>query len=588
MKPNDEQNERARAEALARGFLRGDLSRRDFLRRAGAFSAFAITSTGLGAVLAACSKDSDTGTPSASASAGATGATGSIAPGGTLLAALTGEPDTLDPATSTIYTGAQVYDNIFSKLIDIDTDGSFVGVLATDWTADDETTWTFNLVDNATFHNGEAFTADDVKYTFDRILDPATASSYSPLYDTIHSVEVVSPTQVIFHLRNPFGPFLSNLANNGEIVNQKAIESSDPARDPVGTGPFKFVEWVQGDHITLERFDGYFVEGKPYLDGIDFKFLLVDQGRIDGLNAGELNWVDAVPLQSLSSLSTDSAYTYVTSATAGIPDYLALNTAKAPFDDVRVRQAVYWAIDRTQIRDVAYSGAGEVGIEEVPTGSSWYDGTPQVVPDLEKAKGLLEQAGFGNGLTVEYLGLPQYPELLKTGQVVREQLKQVGITMNIKQVDVSIWFDAFVKGEYQITSAYQERTIDPDNFYSLVIRSGGVINTTSYSNSTVDDLIDQARIMTDDAVRLHLYQQIRELVFDDAPIIFAHYETINYLMEPNVTGSTVNPTLELRLENVGFTANPRGPVRSARAPDRLTLTWRQTLVGLLATNGLGT
>ncbi len=388
MKPeNEPQNEKehVRAESLARGFLRGDLSRRDFLRRAGGFSAAALASTSLGAVLAACSKKSDTGGTSPSGSAAA----GSIKPGGTLNAALTGEPDTLDPATSTIYTGAQVYDNIFSKLIDIDTDGSFVGVLATDWNADDDTTWTFNLVDNATFHNGEAFSADDVKYTFDRILDPKTASSYSPLYDTIKSVEVASPTQVVFHLKSPFGPFLSNLANNGEIVNQKAVEAADPARNPVGTGPFKFVEWVQGDHITLEKFDGYFKEGKPYLDGIEFKFLLVDQGRIDGLSAGELDWVDAVPLQSLTSLSTDPSYTYVTSATAGIPDYLALNTAQAPFDDKLVRQAVYWALDRTQIRDVAYSGAGEVGIEEVPTGSTWYDGTAVVTPDLDKGAGVV-------------------------------------------------------------------------------------------------------------------------------------------------------------------------------------------------------
>jgi peptide/nickel transport system substrate-binding protein len=551
MKPEVEGYERVRAESLARGFLRGDLSRRDFLRRAGGFSVAALASTSLGAVLAACSKESDTGggtSPSGSTAAGA------IKPGGTLNAALTGEPDTLDPATSTIYTGAQVYDNIFSKLIDIDTDGSFVGVLATDWNADDDTTWVFNLVDNATFHNGEAFSADDVKYTFERILDPKTASSYSPLYDTIKSVEAVSPTQAVFHLKSPFGPFLSNMANNGEIVNQKAVEAADPARNPVGTGPFKFVEWVQGDHITLEKFDGYFKEGKPYLDGIEFKFLLVDQGRIDGLASGELDWVDAVPLQSLSSLSTDPSYTYVTSATAGIPDYIALNTAKAPFDDKLVRQAVYWAIDRTQIRDVAYSGAGEVGIEEVPTGSTWYDGTSIVAPDLDKSRGLLEQAGFADGLTVEYLGLPQYPELLKTGQVMREQLKQVGITMNIKQVDVSIWFDAFIKGDYQITSAYQERTIDPDNFYALVVRSGGAINTTAYSNTDVDDLIDQARVSTDDAARMELYKQIRQIVFDDSPIIYAHYETINYLMNPDITGSTVNATLELRMENVGFTS----------------------------------
>ena len=107
-------------------------------------------------------------------------------------------------------------------------------MLATEWNADDDKTWVFDLVDNATFHNGETFTADDVKYTFERILDPKTASSYSPLYDTIKSVEVASPTQVVFHLKSPFGPFLSNLANNGEIVNQKAIEAADPGAQPRG------------------------------------------------------------------------------------------------------------------------------------------------------------------------------------------------------------------------------------------------------------------------------------------------------------------------------------------------------------------
>ena len=139
----------------------------------------------LGLRLAACPVD-DTGGP---APAGAP-PRASIKPGGTLQAALTGEPDSLDPATSTIYTGAQVYDNIFSKLIDLDENNEFYGVLATEWDADDATTWVFDLVDDATFHNGEPFTAADVKYTFERILDPKTASSYSPLYDAIESVEV--------------------------------------------------------------------------------------------------------------------------------------------------------------------------------------------------------------------------------------------------------------------------------------------------------------------------------------------------------------------------------------------------------------
>ena len=117
---------------------------------------------------------------------------------------------------------------------------------------------------------------------------------------------------------------------------------------------------------------------------------------------------------------------------------------------------------------------------------------------------------------------------------------------------MSIWFDRFIKGEYEITSAYQERTIDPDNFYALVLRSGGSINTSGYANPEFDALVDQARGETDEAKRKELYLAIRQIAFEDVPILFAHYETINYLMRTAVKGSTVNPTLELRMGNVSL------------------------------------
>ena len=188
-----------------------------------------------------------------------------------------------------------------------------------------------------------------------------------------------------------------------------------------------------------------------------------------------------------------------------------MNVSAPPFDNKALRQAVAWALDRDEIRTVAYFGAGETGSEEVPTGSKWYDGQDpyQAGPDLDKAKALMQQGGIANGITVEYLGLPQYPELLKTGEVVQQQLKQIGINMHIKQVDVSVWFDHFSKGTYEITSAYQERTIDPDNFYSLVLKTGAPINATQYANPAVDKLIDQASAETDEAKRKTLYSQLR-------------------------------------------------------------------------------
>ena len=482
--------------------------------------------------------------------------TAKIVDGGELRVALTGEPDVLDPATSSIYTGAQVYEGVFSKLIDVDPAGGFVPDLATTWNQDNPKTWTFKLVDNATFHNGEKFTSADVVYTFKRILDPKTASAYAGLYDQIDSVEAVNPTTVVFHLKQPFGPFLTNLATNGEIVNQKAMESGDPARKPVGTGPFEFVDWVQGDHITVKKNPDYFKKDKPHVDSVVFKFLANDQSRIDALSAGEIDWADAVPLQQVPTLSKDPRFTYVTSKTAGIPDFLAMNTTKAPFNDVKVRQAFALAVDRSEIRDVAYLGTGEDGLEEVPTGSTWYDDQNVFAsqPDTAKAKSLLAEAGYANGLKVEYLGLSQYPELLKTGQVLREQLKRIGVDMTIKAVEVSVWYDQFSSKDYQLTSAYQERTIDPDNFYSLVIKSGGPVNTTGYSNPAVDALIAKAASSNDQSERKHDYQQIRGIVTEQAPLVFTHYETINYLMNTNVTGSKITPTLSLHLEDVGFTS----------------------------------
>lgn len=477
-----------------------------------------------------------------------------IKDGGDLRAALTGEPDVLDPATSSIYTGAQVYEGIFSKLIDMDATGKFVPDLATGWTQVDPKTWSFKLVTNATFHNGEKFTSADVKYTFQRILDPKTASAYAGLYAQIDSVDATDPAVAVFHLKSAFGPFLTNLATNGEIVNQKAIESGDPARNPVGTGPFQFVEWVQGDHITLKKNPTYFKAGLPHLDQVTFKFLPVDQSRIDALSAGELDWADAIPLQQVASLAKDARFTYVTSPVAGIPDFLTLNTKVAPFDNLKVRQAIALAINREDIKKVAYMGTGEPGLTEMPTGSRWYDptGVFGAATDIAAAKKLLAEAGYPNGLSVEYLGLSQYPELLKTGQVVREQLKAIGIDMTIKAVDVSVWYDAFVAGKFQITSAYQERTIDPDNFYALVLHSGGPINTSGYANPAVDALIDQAAASADDAARIGLYQKVRTMVSQDAPLVFTHYETLNYLMNKNVMGSVITPTLSLHMENIGF------------------------------------
>lgn len=545
---NDDQ---LRAERLARTFMSGHISRRDLFRRAGLLGGAVVTVGTLGQLLTACSSGATT------TSSSPTGGTASKpVSGGQLVAALTGNPSSMDPAAAGIYTSLQVLDNIFSKLITMDENGKFIPELASSWTVNNPTTYTFNLVSNATFHNGEKFTADDVKYTFERIANPKTASTYASAFSSIKSIEVASPTKVVFHLKEPFAPMLTNLAQNGEIVNQKAIESSDPTRKPVGTGPFSFVEWVQNDHITLKKNPKYFKSGQPYLDGVEFRFLDVNKSRIEALQSGQLDWVDAVPLDELAALKANPQERYVTSSRGGIPDFLALNCSRAPFNNKALRQAVAAAVDRKEIINIAYFGAGQQGFMEVPNGSSWYSGSPPYTngPNLTLAKQKMAEAGHANGLDVNYLALPQYPELQKTGVVLKSQLAKIGINVKLQQLEVTVWFDRYAKGDYDMTSAYWSGTIDPDNFYSTQLMTGSPNNDTKYSNKQVDELITKARSTTDTAARKKLYEQIRSITWDEAPLVFTHYETLNYLMSNKVEGSYINPVLELGFGHVWKTS----------------------------------
>jgi peptide/nickel transport system substrate-binding protein len=227
----------------------------------------------------------------------------------------------------------------------------------------------------------------------------------------------------------------------------------------------------------------------------------------------------------------------------------------APFDNKLVRQAVSWAMDRQAILDIAFQGTGERGVEEVPSRSVFYDGVDPFAegPDLDRAKDLMTEAGYPDGgLSVEFIGVPDFPGLFKTGEIMQQQLLPLGIDVSITVLDESVWLDRFSKGEYQMLSAFRSRTIHPDTMYSGVILTDSPLNWTGYSNPEVDTLINAAVQEADPAKATPLYQEIRAKVAEDAPLLFTHYETVNWLMRKNVVGSEIVPTLALRFELVGF------------------------------------
>ncbi len=472
--------------------------------------------------------------------------------GGTLIAALTGQPDTLDPHKAGVYTSSQIIDNIFSKLIYVDQELNFTPGLASSWTQTSDTEWEFTLVENAVFHNDEPFTSADVLFTFNRILDPATASPAGLVFAPVAGVEADGDYLVRFSLSTPYGPFLAHLASSGNIMNERAVSNADPARNPVGTGPFKFVEWVSDDHITLERWDQYFEPDLPYLDGVIFRGMPVDESRMTALESGEIHWVDAIPLQRVESVRESEELNYYTAATAGLPDYVAMNCTAPPFDNLALRQAVAWAIDRNAILQLAYSGVGEVAHQEVASGSAWATDVSgfEGAPDVEKATQLLAESGFDTSQTITFLGLPQYPELLRTGEIVRENLAAIGLQMEIEQQEVTVWSQNFFTHNYEITSGYWSSILDPDQFYGQLMVSDSPSNVTGYNNPEMDELAKAAREETDFEARRAIYDQCRNLVNTDVPLTFVHYELLNYATANNVQGTVILPSMELRFKDV--------------------------------------
>jgi peptide/nickel transport system substrate-binding protein len=524
---------------LEQAYRDGRVSRRDFV--AGVSGALALlTATGAPHALAAAERYADR-----------VDAAATPKHGGTLHVAITGQPDQLDPGTDNTYASFQIFDNIFDTLVQMDARGRITPNLASKWHQLDHTTWQFDLVHNAVFHNGQPCTAHDVAYTINRILDPKTGSPEATTFNAIKSVQVVDKYTVRIHLNFPYGPLLTALTNGAYVVNQKAITTSDPRQHPIGTGPFKFKEWVTNDHVTLVRHPKYWKAGRPYLNSIVFRGAPVDETRLAALHAGEFDWVDAIPLNDIKGLRKSKNPVLISGSNGGNPDFLGLVVDKPPFDNKKLRQAIAWAINKKAILNLAYFGDGQLGSQEVGTGSPFFTANDpyRTGPNLNKAQTLLRQSGLSN-VTFEYLGLPQYPELLKTGEIVKEQLAELGITMNITQLEVTVWIQRLIKRQYEMTSIYAAGLVDPDGFYSSELTSTGADNFTGYKNAKVDALVAQARRASSIKKRQALYGQVRQLIWNDCPYIFVHVEVLNYAFSPKVHGTVILPNFRLYFRDV--------------------------------------
>src|SRR6056297_2796401 len=419
------------------------------------------------------------------------------------------EPPHLDPTSAAAGAiDSVLYSNVFEGLTRFMSDGSVVAGLAESWEIDEDgTTYIFNLRDGVTFHDGSAMEAEDVKFTLDRARADDSANAQKSLFDGIDEVTVIDPQTVEVTLSAPDGNFLFNMAwGDAVIVAPESIEGIK--QTPIGTGPFTFEEWVQGDRIELARNPDYWGDA-PALEAATFKFISDPTAAFAAMMAQDIDAFAGFPApENLPQFEADPRFQVLVGSTEG-ETILAMNNKQPPFDNLLVRQAVSHAIDRQTIIDGAMFGLGTpIGTHFAPHNPDYVDLTGQSAHDVETARALLAEAGFADGFTTT-LKLPPPSYARRGGEIIAAQLRAVGIETDITNLEWAQWLEEVFRGkDFGLTIVSHTEPFDigiyarPDYYFQ-------------YDNPEFQDLMSTLGETSDPAARSDLIAQAQKMIADD-------------------------------------------------------------------------
>jgi peptide/nickel transport system substrate-binding protein len=435
------------------------------------------------------------------------------------------EPPHLDPtAGAAAAIDEVVYANVFEGLTRIDRNGVVQPALAESWAvSDDGLTYTFKLHGGVNFHDGTAFDSADVKFSLDRAMAEDSTNAQKGLFAGIAAVETPDAGTVVITLKQPAGNFLFNLGW-GDAVIVAPESAAENKNTPVGTGPFKFDRWVKGDRIELVRNGGYW--GKPVkLARATIKIIPDPAAATAALLAGDIDAFPNFPApEALAQFEGDSRYTVVIGSTEG-ETILAMNNARAPLDDIRVRRALAHAIDRKAVVDGAMFGYGTpIGSHFAPHHPAYVDLTGRYPYDKEKAIALLAEAGHGDGLTLS-LKLPPPSYARRGGEIIASQLASVGIKTEIEQVEWAQWLEQVFRGkDYDLTIVSHTEPMDigiyarPDYYFNY--QDPGFKALIAKLDATVDAaarneiLAEAQEKLAEDSVNVFLFQLAKHGVWN--------------------------------------------------------------------------
>jgi ABC-type transport system substrate-binding protein len=450
--------------------------------------------------------------------------------GGTLRMGVNNNWSTIEPHKTNNSSGMAIVGLVYSQLLKYYRNGELVPDLAERYEMVDPTTYVFYLRPGVTFHDGEPLTAADVVASYDLILDPENGVTVYSNLIAVESVTALSDLEVQFKLSEPQATFIAALGLPGNYIAQaKKIEAgADFTRDVVGTGPFKFISETTGVEAQIERNDAYFLEGLPYLDGVEFRPLTDDSARTNALYSGSVDLITYVPWAQMSEIEQNPEQYNLKSNPADGFLMIDVRVDRPPLDNKLLRQAISYGIDRQAVIDTATSGRGTPcygGI--VPP---WMWGYNEEISetyryDPDKARQLLAEAG-AEGVELELTSWPPDNELFGIPSVVvANQLNQIGINVQLNPLATAVYHQARREGTYELLFDGSLYDIPDPDFMTKLYRTGGsrVAQANRYSDPDVDAWLDEARTLTDQDERIELYDKVQQRILEDQPIIVIMY-----------------------------------------------------------------
>ncbi|WP_048646719.1 ABC transporter substrate-binding protein [Nitratireductor soli] len=480
------------------------------------------------------------------------------------------EPKSLDPHAVTAVNDFRILVNVYDGLTRYkDATLEVEPSLAESWTiSDDGKTYTFKLRQGVAFHDGTPFNAEAVKFNFDRMLKedhPFHDTGPFPLaffFSAVKEVAAVDEATVEFKLKEPYAPFLSNLAYpTGLMVSPAAVEQygKDFGRHPTGTGAFKFAEWDANAKLVVTRNEDYW-DGAPPLEAVIYRPITDANTRIAEMLSGGLDVMVEVPPDSLQQFRDDAAFTVYEQAGPHVW-FLILNMREGPFAKKEIRQAANYAINKKALVDNILQGTAEVAAGPTPPAFAWaYNEALEPYPyDPEKAKQLLADAGYGGEELIFYVteGGSGMLDPIAMGTAIQADLQAVGMKVKIETYEWNTFLGKVNPGlEGKADMAEMAwMTNDPDTLPFLTLRTEampdkGGFNSGYYANEKVDELLDKARAATDQDERAKLYKEMQEIVREDAPWVFVANWKQNAVTGATVENFKLQPSFFLMLQDV--------------------------------------